>query len=86
MDGMIVGHVIPAVNSGNYPIVEKTMEIVRHGKWYKQLSKCPSAIATGGSRTFNCSECGGWGRKTFAYCPHCGAKMDDERMDGDGDA
>lgn len=29
MDGTIVGRVIPAVNSGNYPIYEKATEIIR---------------------------------------------------------
>ena len=48
----------------------------KHGKWVKQLSSCPSAIAVGGSRTSACTICGGWGRKTFKYCPHCGAKME----------
>lgn len=48
----------------------------KNGKWYQQLSKCPSAINNGGSRTQKCSLCGGWGKKTFAFCPHCGAKME----------
>lgn len=27
MDGMIVGHVIPAVNSGNYPLKERELKV-----------------------------------------------------------
>lgn len=50
----------------------------KRGKWVKQLPSCPSAIAAGGSRTSICTACGGWGRKAFKYCPHCGAKMDGE--------
>ena len=45
------------------------------GHWLKKMSNNPSAIAMGGSRTSTCDSCGGWGRKTFKYCPHCGAKM-----------
>jgi hypothetical protein len=46
------------------------------GHWLKKMSSCPSAIAMGGSKISACDLCGGWGRKTFQYCPHCGAKME----------
>lgn len=46
------------------------------GHWFKKMSSCPSAIAMGGSKICACDLCGGWGRKTFQYCPHCGAKME----------
>ena len=46
------------------------------GHWLYKMSNYPSAIAMGGSRTSACDLCGGWGRKTFKYCPHCGAKME----------
>ena len=55
----------------------------KRGKWVKQLSSCPSAIAVGGSRTSACSTCGGWGKKTFKYCPHCGAKMEKQEVKAD---
>ena len=55
----------------------------KRGKWVKQLSSCPSAIAVGGSRTSACTTCGGWGRKTFKYCPHCGAKMEKQEVKAD---
>ena len=35
------------------------------GSWYQQF----------GMKTMTCSVCKNWGRKTFKYCPHCGAKM-----------
>ena len=47
------------------------------GHWLKKMSNYPSAIAMGGSRTSACDLCGGWGRKAFKYCPHCGAKMEE---------
>ena len=47
------------------------------GHWLKKMPNYPSAIATGGSRTSVCDLCGGWGRKTLKYCPHCGAKMEE---------
>ena len=46
------------------------------GHWLKKMSSCPSAIAMGGSKISACDLCGGWGKKTFQYCPHCGAKME----------
>ena len=42
---------------------------VRHGKWGKSLFA---------QDFFRCSLCSAvWNRK-FEYCPHCGAKMDEE--------
>ncbi len=55
----------------------------KRGKWVKRLSSCPSAISVGGSRTSACTICGGWGRKTFKYCPHCGAKMEKQEVKAD---
>ena len=46
------------------------------GHWLKKMSSCPSAIAMGGSKISACDLCGGWGKKSFQYCPHCGAKME----------
>lgn len=48
------------------------------GHWLKKMSSYPSANAMGGSRASTCDLCGGWGRKTFKYCPHCGAKMEEQ--------
>ena len=47
------------------------------GHWLKKMQNYPSAIATGGSGTSACDLCGGWGRKSFKYCPRCGAKMEE---------
>lgn len=45
---------------------------VRHGKWGKSLFA---------QDFFRCSLCSAvWNRK-FEYCPHCGAKMDEEGND-----
>ena len=42
---------------------------VRHGKWGKSIFA---------QDFFRCSLCSAvWNRK-FEYCPHCGAKMDEE--------
>lgn len=46
------------------------------GHWIQSNPKFVSAKATGGSRMSTCSNCGKWGRKSFSFCPHCGAKMD----------
>ena len=46
------------------------------GHWIQSNPKFVSAKATGGSRMSTCSNCGKWGRKSFAFCPHCGAKME----------
>ena len=45
------------------------------GHWIQSNPKFVSAKATGGSRMSTCSSCGKWGRKSFSFCPHCGAKM-----------
>lgn len=36
---------------------------VRHGRW------------NNGYEVQNCSECGYRGKRSYHYCPHCGAKM-----------
>lgn len=69
-------------------VLERSLKLLKEqgakrGKWVKQLSSCPSAIAVGGSRTSACTTCGGWGRKTFKYCPHCGAKMEKQEVKAD---
>lgn len=46
------------------------------GNWIQSNPKFVSAKATGGSRMSTCSNCGKWGRKSFSFCPHCGAKME----------
>lgn len=56
--------------------LELLKEQRKTGAWKRRFSSCPSAELTGGSRTFECSLCNGWGRKTFMFCPHCGAKME----------
>ena len=57
----------------NMPTVEQQPKT---GHWLKKMASCPSAIAMGGSKISACDLCGGWGKKTFQYCPHCGAKME----------
>ena len=48
-------------------------EPVKHGQW----------VFTPTTGRYRCSACGEadkiipWGRPPFAYCPHCGAKMDE---------
>lgn len=37
---------------------------VRHGRW------------NNGYEVQNCSECGYRGKRSYKYCPHCGARMD----------
>ena len=37
---------------------------VRHGRW------------NNGYEVQNCSECGYRGKRSYKYCPNCGAKMD----------
>ena len=49
----------------------KAMEQCKIGVW-RDTSK-PGTH--GKSRKSDCSLCGEWGRKSFAFCPHCGAKM-----------
>lgn len=58
---------------GNALALLKEQE-TKTGEWIKKQPKYPSA--TGGSRTAFCSLCGDWGRKSFKFCPHCGAKME----------
>lgn len=43
---------------------------VRHGKWGKK------SFCTG---FFRCSECCAVWNRTFEYCPHCGAKMTEDK-------
>ena len=62
-------------------LIDRTVELLKKrqpktGHWLKKMSNHPSAIAMGGSKTSACDLCSGWGRKTFKYCPHCGAKME----------
>ena len=76
-EDMIVGRVIPAVNSGNYPLTGTVV----HGKWQQKEDG-------NGDPYYDCSVCGeSWvmiegtpEQNGMKYCPHCGA-----RMDGDGD-
>jgi len=70
------GHLMYAVGTGNImaaPTVEA--EPVRRGKWDKAQPRYPY---TKESRKSFCSLCGNWGRKSFKYCPHCGARMEEE--------
>lgn len=50
---------------------------VRHGKWIKADSQ---QYFRKHYPAFTCSECGQRkdGQKTWNYCPHCGARMDEE--------
>ena len=54
--------------------MDDTPEVRKEGRWLKRPSKYERAC--GGSRVSTCSVCGEWGRKSFEYCPHCGAKME----------
>ena len=50
------------------------VEVV-HGRWiFKELYV--------GLTRHECSECHSLVYKKYNYCPHCGARMDDERKDG----
>lgn len=40
---------------------------IRHGQWMETIDEY-----------YECSKCGGSGDKWMGYCPHCGAKMDEE--------
>lgn len=42
------------------------------GDW---MTKEPKYQSEKYSRKSYCSVCGGWGRKSFSFCPHCGAEM-----------
>lgn len=59
--------VAPVVNA---PTIEA--EPVRHGRWFKKPAKY-----NGESRCSYCSECLYTGRKSWKYCPNCGAKMEE---------
>ena len=49
-------------------------EPVRHGRW---LEKHPTYASAQKSRMSVCSACGATkGRKSWPYCPYCGARMD----------
>ena len=62
------------------------MVIVRHGKWEEKEDG-------NGDPYYDCSVCGkSWvtiegtpEQNGMRYCPHCGAKMDGEWKDGDGE-
>ena len=45
------------------------VEEVQHGKWVE----LPPFKGI-----YTCSLCGRWGEYHWNYCPHCGAKMDEE--------
>lgn len=47
------------------------VEPVRHGRWNSPLDKRRKA-------SLRCSQCFGLSHAAYAYCPNCGAKMDEE--------
>ena len=52
---------------------------VRHGRWVNERSRIKMYYA---EYCYDCSECGqptGYGRYPISsFCPHCGARMDEE--------
>lgn len=51
------------------PTVEA--EPVKHGQWIRYHNHFP--------QRYQCSECGGTDVSIFAFCHHCGAKMDGDK-------
>lgn len=57
---------------------------VKHGKWIKvRWVKCDDP--DGGYWILRCSQCGIPGRKATTFCPHCGAKMNEEEKEKTAD-
>ena len=59
-------------------IIDLQPDAVRHGHWIKANDPMSSPFDT--MKRCLCSECREWGVVT-SYCPHCGAKMDEEEED-----
>lgn len=59
------------------------VEPVRHGRWDKYaVTRCivdkTGSLIDREKRAYRCSECGRKSAIKENYCPHCGAKMDEE--------
>lgn len=52
---------------------------VRHGRWIDETFK-PWGLVY---HPYKCDQCGDHSEAPSDYCPHCGARMDGRREDGD---
>lgn len=74
---------IDAATTGLYNMPVADVQEVKHGYW-EQIDPELCAICLKGETAWQCSVCkhkyaiSGSGDVGFAYCPDCGAKMDEE--------
>ena len=50
---------------------------VRHGRWKQDVLRVKAALSIV-AQVYICSECGKPAKMQHNFCPHCGAKMDEE--------
>ena len=50
---------------------------VRHGRWKQDILRVKAALSIV-AQVYICSECGKPAKMQHNFCPHCGAKMDEE--------